>query len=219
MFSSKKKFYLIILIVAVVIVFLFIKEWERAKQIIVQHKALPIISTFLIDIPVETDDQIFGNPGAPITIVEFNDLNCLDCLKQHQVIYNLVEKNPSEVRLIWKDAPQKGLFTNINPTAHLALYCAGEQNKFWPYLQTLTAKEKNWTQADLSATAVAQNINLDTWTTCLSSDKAQQKIQASINLAWDIGLREMPGIFINNQKINLDKNIDLQEVLETLIQK
>lgn len=217
MFKSSKKFYLIVIILFAVIAVLFVKEWERTKQIIVKHKAEPLISSYIMDIPIQNNDQIYGNPGAPVTIVEFNDLSCLSCLKQHDIIYEVVAKNPARVRLVWKDAPLGGLFTRGNTLPHIAAFCAGEQQKFWPFLQKMIEAEKIFSAEDLKNLAVENQLNLPVFEACLASDTAKKKINESLLLSQQIGLYAMPAIFVNNQKINPDDQVDLKKLLETMI--
>lgn len=217
MFNSKRKFYLVAVLLFAVVAALFVKEWERTKQIIVKHKAEPLISPYIVDIPIQNNDQIYGNPGAPVTIVEFNDLSCLACLKQHDIIYEVVAENPARVRLIWKDAPLGGLFTKGDTAPHIAAFCAGEQKKFWPFLQKITAGKKIFSAEELKNLAVETQLNLPVFETCLSSDSAKQKINESLLLSQQIGLYTMPAIFVNNQKINPDDQVDLKKLLETMI--
>ena len=47
----------------------------------------------------------FGNPDAPITVVEYTDFECPFCRQERDVIVELLRRHPKDVRLVVKQFP------------------------------------------------------------------------------------------------------------------
>src|SRR4051794_11950623 len=57
-------------------------------------------------IPVGTDDPVWGAPTAPVTIVEFTDLECPFCARVAPTIEVLKQMyGPAQLRLVFKHNP------------------------------------------------------------------------------------------------------------------
>src|SRR5580704_17433564 len=79
------------------------------------------------------DQPAFGPAGAPVTIVEFGDLECPSCRAEAPALRQLIpELYPGKVRVVFKDSPLE----SIHPwarAASIAARCVFRQNKdaFW----------------------------------------------------------------------------------------
>ena len=63
----------------------------------------PLPGDFL---PVTADDPAWGDPLAPVTVVEFADLACHYCAKAERMVAKIREHyGPSKIRLVWKHNP------------------------------------------------------------------------------------------------------------------
>jgi protein-disulfide isomerase len=214
-----KRILLIGLIIFALVLLLFLKEFNRFRSIIVSPNSTPLISPNAIDIPNDATDQIYGNPGSSITVVQFAGLGCKKCHENFYTITKFIDENPSQVRLIWKDAPLGGLFSKGNYLAHQAAYCAGKQKKFWEFIRVAMQDKNNLTPNGLNKAASGLGLNMDAWQTCLNSDEAKQKIEASLALVASLKINSVPIIFINNHLINPDENIDLTQMLRSTIKQ
>src|ERR1700753_1592161 len=57
-------------------------------------------------LPVGTDDPVWGSANAPVTIVEFSDLQCPFCARVHPTLQALEAKyGPSQLRIVFKHNP------------------------------------------------------------------------------------------------------------------
>ena len=81
-----------------------------------------------------------GSTKPVITIVEFSDFECPFCREVQGTLNQVVQSYGNEVRLIFKHLPLEG-HRNSLPAARAA-YCAGEQDRFWPYHDALFASGK-----------------------------------------------------------------------------
>ena len=85
-----------------------------------------------VRISVEADWHVMGNNDAPVTIVEFTDLQCSFCRRFHVETFPMIKKDyidTGKVRFISRDMPLE--FHQHALKAAEAVRCAGEQKKFW----------------------------------------------------------------------------------------
>lgn len=83
-------------------------------------------------------DHIWGDPSAPIQIIEYSDIECPFCAKVHPTLKSIVEKYNGEVMWVYRHFP-----LNIHQYAEelaLATECAaslGGNDAFWQTLDGL----------------------------------------------------------------------------------
>src|SRR5262249_32629086 len=76
-----------------------------------------------------------GKPDAPVTIIEFTDYQCPSCGALHPIIQQLVGEYGEKLRLVIRDFP---LDRHENAfKAAEAAEAAGEQGKYWEYIDIL----------------------------------------------------------------------------------
>ncbi len=229
-YYMNKKFITLLLMMVVLAGFLFYRQIMRANQITVERTSVPLISPSAIFIPNSDSEQMLGNPGATMTIVEFVDIGCSRCLSLHATIKEFVIKHPQEIRMVWKDNVKPGLFSNYT-LAHQAAFCAGkpafapselrrgEENKFWEFMDAAIANRNNLLEPGLKKIAQELNLDLEPWWQCANSPETKQAITDSTQLADQLGIKSLPAIFANNKLINTDRDVNIEEMLENFIVK
>jgi protein-disulfide isomerase len=94
----------------------------------------------------EPQEQILGDPEAPVTIIEYASLTCPHCAQFHtEVLPELKERYiaPGKVRMIYRDFPldQRAL------TAAVLAHCAGP-DRYFSFLDVLFETQASWARAD-----------------------------------------------------------------------
>lgn len=218
-----KKLCFLLIIVIALFAFLLFKEFRKTLGITTTPLTQPLIDQNATAIPVDATDPIYGNPGAAITLVEFVDLGCAKCQKLHFLLTKLVDQNPTTARLVWKDAPNYGgLISKSTYDAHVAGACAfklGKNKKFWDFARLAMQDKANLRPEGLNKIADGLKINSDQWANCLSSPEIKQKLEQTTALGEQIGLNEIPALFVDNQKINMDTEVNLEDLLTKIIKK
>ena len=100
----------------------------------------------------EPQEQILGNPDAPVTIIEYASLTCPHCAQFHnEVLPELKERYivPGKVRLIYRDFPLDQVALAAAALAH----CAGP-DRYFSMLDVLFETQSNWARADDPITAL-----------------------------------------------------------------
>jgi protein-disulfide isomerase len=90
----------------------------------------------------EPQEQILGNPDAPVTIIEYASLTCPHCAQFHnEVLPELKERYiaPGKVRLIYRDFPLDQVALAAAALAH----CAGP-DRYFSMLDVMFETQSNW---------------------------------------------------------------------------
>jgi len=155
------------------------------------------------------DDPMLGNKDAKVTIVEFSDFQCPFCKRLFDTTYPNLKKDyidTGKVKLVYRDFP-----LDFHQNAHISAEsaeCADEQGKFWPYHDTLFAKQDEWgTLADADAKtkfvtyASSLGLNSGTFKSCLDSGKYKAEVDKDLTDGKAIGVTGTPTLVVNGTVI------------------
>lgn len=215
--ALKKMWWVLGLSAAVVAIF-FILQTRRTLNIETKTSPEPLLSPIGLAFPPEADEQIFGNPGAPLTVTAFVDLGDRTSQRRLAEVLAVVRAHPREARLVWKDAPFASFLSAPgHERAHLAAWCAGEQNQFWPFVSAIAEERASWREAGLRQTAQDLGLNQTAWQNCLAAPSSTEKLGQKLTLTRSLGLKKPPTFFINNRRLNLTGDLNLKDLLESFI--
>jgi protein-disulfide isomerase len=148
---------------------------------------------------------VFGDPKAPITIVEFGDFECPVCRNFHDAVRGMLPNYP-QVKLIFKDFP----IDQIHPwarTAALAGRCAYQQDPkaFWKMYDIIYDNQDLISAANaydkMLEFAGRAGLNADMFKTCLSGPQAAAEVEASVNNGKLLDVRSTPTVFVNGRRL------------------
>lgn len=111
--------------------------------------------------PVVIDTQgspALGPDNAPVTIIEFGDLQCPSCAQGARALRRLRAIYPDRVRWVYKHYPLRTLHPEA-ALAHEAAAAAHEQGKFWEMHELIIKNQGKIRYHDL--VGYAQEIGLD----------------------------------------------------------
>jgi cyclophilin family peptidyl-prolyl cis-trans isomerase/protein-disulfide isomerase len=155
--------------------------------------------------PESESDHARGAKDPVVTITEYSDYQDVRSGLFAQVIEQLLEEHPDEVRVVSRVFP----LMSINDKAALAAQAAeaaDEQDKFWEMHHLLYAQQENWIGLSVedfeqwvSAQASAMDMDVDQF----QADLKREDIVAGVTEAWESGKKTgLPGtplILINGQ--------------------
>src|SRR4051812_8479359 len=99
--------------------------------------------------PVLPRDHAIGPADAPITIVEYGDYECPDCLNAVPIIQQVQRKLGERLRFVFRHFPRSSIHPHASMAAEAA-EAAGDQGKFWEMHFTLFAHQKELADLDLT---------------------------------------------------------------------
>jgi protein-disulfide isomerase len=166
---------------------------------------------------------VFGNPKAPITMVEYGDFECPVCRNFHDAVRGLLPNYP-QVKLVFKDFP----LDQIHPwarTAALAGRCAYQQDpkSFWKLYDLIYDNQELISAANayekMLDFAGRAGLNTDTFKSCLSSPQAAGEVDASIENGKLLNVRSTPTVFVNGRPLSGADPHALQQYLDYEVTK
>jgi protein-disulfide isomerase len=138
-----------------------------------------------------------GRPDAPLTMVEFTDLQCPFCRQFVMTSFEDIRKNwidTGKLRYISRDFPLD-VHAQAMPAARAAR-CAGEQGKFWEMRLGLM-RNANLLSADyITKTAGDLKLESRAFTACIASPKYDAEVQAEIVEGTKLGVGGTPTFVI-----------------------
>jgi protein-disulfide isomerase len=95
------------------------------------------------------DSYVFGNPSAPLTLVEFSDYQCPFCSRAHDSFVEKIFEDPqlkNKIKVVFKHFPLN-FHKNARPASKAAL-AAGEQGSdcFWEMSKKLYGGQRELTE-------------------------------------------------------------------------
>jgi len=155
--------------------------------------------------PVSDTEHIRGDKNAPITWIEYSDLECPYCKQIHPDLLKLVDAYKGKVRWVFRHFPLESIHANAKPLA-VGSECANElggETAFWKFIDAVYAD--SFTAGDTITTTmvnVAQTIGVNKaqFQSCLSTTKYAQKISDEIADGTKAGIQGTPGNIIMNAK-------------------
>lgn len=141
-----------------------------------------------------------GTQGAPVTIVEFGDIQCPACAQAQPIINAAVEKHKNNINFVFRHYP---LTIHKNaPLAAQAAEAAGVQGKFFEMIDVMYTKQAEWSndvnpREDFRKYAQELNLNADQFNADLEKD--WENIKTDYALGNSAGVQSTPTFFINGE--------------------
>jgi protein-disulfide isomerase len=150
--------------------------------------------------PTIDDDEIRGNPYAPVTIISFSDYECDFCKDSESTIEQILFMYPEQVRFVFRDFPLRDKYPNSEKAAEAA-ECAGEQGKYYEYHDKLFENQGALGVDNLKQYAADLGLDTTTFNTCLDSGAMSQEVQTDRSDGLKAGVEGVPTFFINGKKL------------------
>jgi protein-disulfide isomerase len=152
------------------------------------------------------DTPVKGNPGAPVSIVEFVDYECPHCKRVQPVLRQILEEYRDEVRVYFKHYPLGG-HTNARTAAEAGV-AAHRQGKFWPYNDKLWANADSLTPASMEQFAKEVGLDVGKWRTDFESDEVKARVDKDRNDGQALGISATPTIYINGRLFTDNRDVE-----------
>jgi protein-disulfide isomerase len=122
-----------------------------------------------------------GREDAPLTLVEFTDLECPFCRQFHVTTFEQLKKNYIEtgkLRYVTRDFPLE-FHANARPAAHAAR-CAGEQNRFWEMRHVLTVNAAGLSRDAMFTFAKDLGLDMNQFSACFAGERHKAAIDRDV---------------------------------------
>jgi protein-disulfide isomerase len=146
--------------------------------------------------------QLLGDPDAPVTVVEFGDPQCPVCAAfSEQIAPELISNEVKGGSVKYEFQPYLIIGPESKPAMEAAL-AAGEQGRFWNYLQLFyrnQGPENSGYVTDAFLTSIAEGAgvaDLNKWNQSRDSSKWESILSNGTNQAESLGFNGTPSILV-----------------------
>ncbi len=138
-----------------------------------------------------------GPDDALVTVIMFTDLECPFCKDAHKIMTQLAKEN--KIRLVFKHAPMP--FHESAIPASLAAISAGNQNKFWEFVESGFENQADLSGVQLTKIATKLALDTDTWKKDFGNADAISTIENDMVLSRSAGVNATPTMFVNGVRV------------------
>ena len=144
-----------------------------------------------------TGANVLGRADAPVTLVEFTDLECPFCRSFHVGAFERLKReyiDTGKVRFVTRDFPLE-----IHPNARsaaLAVRCAGEQGKFWEMRHSVTLNASSLGPMTYDRLAGELGLDASRFTACIAANRYQGEIEKDMTEALKVGVSGTPSFVL-----------------------
>jgi protein-disulfide isomerase len=144
------------------------------------------------------DVPALGQPGAPVTLVEFSDYQCPFCQRFFLTSLPALKKDyidTGKVRYVFRDFPLDQAHPEARKAAEAA-HCAGEQGKYWEMHNVLFGNQQTLQPPKLSEHARTLGLDGARFDQCLTSGKHAERVSQGLTDGQAAGVQGTPGFVV-----------------------
>jgi formate-nitrite transporter family protein len=146
--------------------------------------------------------HVLGPADAAVTLEEFGDFQCPPCGKLSEPINQLQKQY--NLRVIYREFPLP-IHAHAKEAAYAA-EAAARQGRFWQMHDLLYREQAVWSKSSdaralFNAYAGMLQLDLDRFKKDMDSTEVQHKVEVDQRRGADIGVKNTPTIFINNEAV------------------
>ncbi|HZQ18482.1 MAG TPA: thioredoxin domain-containing protein [Terriglobales bacterium] len=150
-----------------------------------------------------------GPVNAPVTIVEFSDLQCPHCKEANPTIEKLLADN-SNIRFISQNFPLPMHNWAMKAAEYADCASRASNDAYWKFVDSVFDAQTEITadNADQKLTELADKagVNGQDIAACAGKPETESRVQASINLGKSLDVNSTPTLFINGRPVGVSGN-------------
>ena len=139
------------------------------------------------------DFKVLGSERAPVTIVEFTDMQCPYCGLFSRTTFPALRRqyiDTGKVRFISRDLPLP-----MHPyaiAAAVAARCAGQQGKYWEYREWMVAHQEDLPKSPYNDFAQHVGLDVAAFDVCRNAGLQEQKVLLDVESSKAAGITVTP---------------------------
>jgi protein-disulfide isomerase len=145
-----------------------------------------------------------GPADAPVTLVEFSDLQCPHCKEAHPTIEKLMTE-AKNVRVVFESFPLPMHDWAAKASAYADCVSRSSSDAFWKFIQSVYAAQTDITAANadekLTGLADSAGVKGADVAACAAKPETASRVEKSIALGKALEVDSTPTLFLNGRKI------------------
>lgn len=146
-----------------------------------------------------------GPTTAPVTVVEFSDLQCPHC-KEAQPTLDKLASEDKNVRIVFQNFPLPMHDWAMKASGYADCIGRGSSDSFWKFVESVYGAQSDITAANadekLKGFADAAGANGAETAACAAKPETTTRIEHSLDLGRSLDVNSTPTIFINGRSIS-----------------
>lgn len=155
-------------------------------------------------VPVLASDPVWGRADAPLTLVEFSDLQCPFCARAAVTVAELQKHyGPEQLRVVWKHAPLP-FHVEAAPAAEAAVvvHALRGSDAFWAFEQRAFTEQRELGSERYVRWAGELGIQSAEFSRLLVAGAGKKKVEQDLELGKKLGVNGTPQFFVNGIRIS-----------------
>jgi protein-disulfide isomerase len=153
------------------------------------------------EIPViPPKDIIIGNPAAAVTLMEFIDYESEKCAAIHKLVKEMMTMFEGKINFNFRHFPMVNIHQRAHKAAEAAIGAA-QVGMFLPMHEMLLENRRHLGTITLKSYAKEIGITNKTFLNDLINSKYGWYVQDDLKLGINLGVKDVPAFFINNEKL------------------
>ncbi|HEY8256165.1 MAG TPA: thioredoxin domain-containing protein [Gemmatimonadales bacterium] len=161
----------------------------------------------LLDVPVSSQDHILGPASAAVTLVEYGDFECPNCLAAYPIIRGLLETYNDRLRFVFRHFPIVLSHDHAQKAAEAA-EAAGAQGKFWEMHDLLFEHQDALDPESLLAYARTLGLDVERFGRELSEGTYADRVYEDRAGGEVSGVSWTPTFFLNGDRYPIARDLD-----------
>jgi protein-disulfide isomerase len=157
-----------------------------------------------------------GSADAPVTVVDFSDLQCPHCKDAHPTIEKLMAEDKN-VRVVFQSFPLPMHDWAAKAAAYADCVSHSSNDAFWKFIQSVYGAQTDITAANadekLTALADGAGVKGADMAACAAKPETTSRVEKSVALGKALDVNSTPTLFVNGRKLPAVP----YEVLEKLV--
>jgi protein-disulfide isomerase len=155
--------------------------------------------------------HVRGTPGAPVTLEEFGDFECMPCYLLWPALRNLEKDFGERLVVVFRQNPMPQHVHALDGAR--AAEAAGLQGKFYEMHDVLYLQRGRWLggadpRQQFEEFARALDLDVERFKQDLEGPEVAKRVAADRERAAALGLDRTPVVFINGRRAELQRNVE-----------
>jgi len=150
-------------------------------------------------VPVTAQDPTWGNPDAPVTVVEFSDFECPFCSRVLPSVEELKRTyGPGQLRVVWKNFPLSfHAFARPASEAAATVFAMGGSQAFWTFHDLAFAGQRSLGPDSFAAWAGQAGLAPAEFGAAMAAGRGKGKVDDDLAVGARLNVQGTPNFLIN----------------------
>lgn len=152
-----------------------------------------------LQLPVLASDHWRGSDHARITLIEYGDFECPNCVRVFPIVEQLIETLGQDLRFAFRHFPLAEVHPHAERAAEAA-EAAAAQGQFWRMHSALFEKQGNVANGEVVECAARIGVDVTQFLRDLAARKYLDVVREQRVIGIRYGVRGAPTFFINGER-------------------